>query len=40
MNDGGDTCCLIAFGMTIVVDENRMICSVEKSDCIFNDHLK
>lgn len=40
VNDGGDPRCFIAFGMTIVVDENRMMCSVEKSDCIFNDHLK
>lgn len=40
VNDGGDPRCFIAFGMTIVVDENRMMCSVEKSDCIFHDHLK
>lgn len=40
VNDGDNSCCLIAFGMTIVVDENRMMCSVEKSDCIFHDHLK
>lgn len=40
VNDGGDICCLIVFGMTIVVDENRMMCFVEKSDCIFYDYLK
>lgn len=40
VNDGGNFCCLIVFGMTIVVDENRMMCFVEKSDCIFYDYLK
>lgn len=40
VNDGGDFYCFIVFGMMIVVDENRMICFVEKSDCIFNDYLK
>lgn len=30
VNDGGDFRCFIVFGMTIVVDENRMMCLVRK----------